>query len=386
MDSQLKGSQKNFLLNPKTWVVLGICIVTFLCFRYSLNNLFTNWDDDVYVTNDQYIRTFTAENLKTILTEDITKNNYHPLTMLSLAVNYHYAQLEPKTYYLTNILLHISNVFLVFLLSIGFCKRLKIKENRSLIMGSFCALWFGVHPMHVESVSWLAERKDVLYAFFYFTGLLLYLRYVDTTKIKWYLLTILCFIASCLAKPMAVVFPLSLLAIDVLLNRKWERKVIVEKIPLLIASLVFGGYAYYRQNATGAIAPFAVLSIGERIMYASYGFVMYITKLFDPTHLSTFYPYPYRYIDGSLPWIYYAAPFIAIGLIAVPVYFAWRLNKTYLRVIAFGYGFFIANIIFVLQFISCGAAIMADRYSYVSYFGLLFMLVYFIGEVIDRVP
>jgi len=378
--------RKNFLFDKKLWVIAGICIITFICFNYSLNNLFTNWDDDVYVTHDQYIKAFTADNLKTIFTEDITKNNYHPLTMLSLAVNYHYAQLEPRTYYLTNILIHIANVILVFLLATEFCARLKINKSRSLFMAAFCALWFGVHPMHVESVSWLAERKDVLYAFFYFLGLLTYLRYIDKNKIKWYLLTVLCFIASCLSKPMAVVFPVSLLAIDLLLNRKWKSKVLVEKIPLLLVSLACGGYAYYRQNATGAIAPFAVLSFADRVMYASYGFVMYVTKLFYPFRLSTFYPYPYHYIDGSLPWIYYASPVIGIAIVAVPLFIAWKMNKKYFRVIAFGYGFFTANIIFVLQFISCGAAIMADRYSYVSYFGLLFMIVYFLGEIRDRFP
>lgn len=267
MDTPQEPQYKGFLLKPKTWVVAGICILTFVCFRYSLNNVFTNWDDDVYVTNDQYIKAFTAENLKTIFTEDITRNNYHPLTMLSFAVNYHYAQLKPKTYYLTNILIHIANVMLVFLLATELLKRMVNESdsqftiyNLQLILPAFCALWFGIHPMHVESVSWLAERKDVLYAFFYFSGLLLYLRYVDENKAKWYVLTLLFFIASCLSKPMAVVFPLSLLAIDVLLKRKLNRKTLIEKIPLFVASIVFGGYAYYRQNATGAIAPFAVLT------------------------------------------------------------------------------------------------------------------------------
>lgn len=374
------------MLNKKIWVLASICVLTFISFRYSLNNLFTNWDDDVYVTNDQYITSFTSENFKTIFTEDITKNNYHPLTMLSLAVNYHYAQLKPRTYYLTNILIHIANVILVFLLAMGLCRRLKVNEPRLLFMTAFCALWFGVHPMHVESVSWLSERKDVLYAFFYFLGLLFYLDYLDNSKIKWYLLTWVSFIASCLSKPMAVVFPISLLTIDLLLKRKWQAKILTEKIPLLVASLIFGGYAYYRQNATGAIAPFAALTIAERVMYASYGFVMYVTKLFNPTHLSTFYPYPYRYTDGSLSWIYYASPFIAVVLVALPLLITWKVNKQYFRVIAFGYGFFIANIIFVLQLISCGDAIMADRYSYVSYFGLFFIIVFFLGEIMDRFP
>lgn len=393
MDIQPEFRQKNILVNPKTWIIAGICILTLVCFRYSLNNRFTNWDDDVYVTNDPYIKAFTAENLKAIFTEDITRNNYHPLTMLSLAVNYHYAQLRPLTYYFTNILIHIANVILVFLLAMGLFKRMAKGEMKTankwtpqFVMAAFCALWFGIHPMHVESVSWLAERKDVLYAFFYFAGLLLYLHYIDENKIKWYVLTLLFFLASCLSKPMAVVFPLSLLAIDVLLKRKLDRKLWMEKLPLFMASVVFGGYAYYRQNATGAITPFATLTIAERIMYASYGFVMYITKLFYPANLSTFYPYPYRYINGNLPFIYYASPFIAILIIAIPLFIAWKMNKTYFKVIAFGYGFFIINIIFVLQFISCGAAIMADRYSYVSYFGLLFMIAYFSGEIMDRFP
>ncbi len=369
------------------WAIMaGICILTFVSFRYTLNNQITNWDDDVYVTNDKYIKSFSAENLKAVLTEDITKNNYHPLTMLSLAVNYHFAKLQPRTYYLTNILIHIANSLLVFLLALGLCKRLKFKEDRSLFIAAFCGVWFGVHPMHVESVSWLAERKDVLYAFFYFLGLLTYLRYLDGSKAKWYVLTIVCFILSCLSKPMAVVFPGSLLAIDLLANRKWQWKVITDKIPFVIVALICGGYAVYRQNATGAIASFNVLSLGERIMFASYGFVMYITKLFNPTHLSTFYPYPAHFLDGSYQWIFYWAPVLSIAIVGIPLFVTWKFKREYFRYVAFGYMYFIANVIFILQFISCGTAIMADRYCYVAYFGLFFMILYFISEIMDKVP
>ena len=151
----------------KTLIVLVISIVTFFCFRESLNNQFTNWDDDYYVTNNQYIRAFTPHNLKVIFTQDITKNNYHPLCILSLAVNYHFAGLTPWSYYLTNILIHIANAILVFFLFIQLCRLLKLSESAGLFTAGFGALWFGIHPMHVESVSWIAERKDVLYAFFY---------------------------------------------------------------------------------------------------------------------------------------------------------------------------------------------------------------------------
>ncbi len=380
------AQQKRRALIKKWGMLALICIITFISFRDTLNNQITNWDDDVYVTNDQYIKAFTKENVKAMLTEDITKNNYHPVTMLSLAVNYHFAKLQPKTYYLTNILIHIANVILVFLLALGLCKRLKFKEERSLIIAGFCALWFGIHPMHVESVSWLAERKDVLYAFFYFLGLLTYLKYLDESKAKWYLLTIVCFILSCLSKPMAVVFPGAILAIDILLKRKWRWKVITDKIPFIIIALLCGGYAIYRQNATGAIASFNVFSLGTRIDFALYGFVMYIVKLFNPTNLSTLYPYPAHYLDGSYPWIYNWSPVLTILIVSIPLLITWIFKREYFRYVAFGYGYFIANVIFILQFISVGTAIMADRYCYVAYFGLFFMLLFFISEIIEKVP
>src|SRR4051812_19376927 len=162
----------NSLSAKKILILSAICVLTFVCFRYTLNNQFTNWDDDFYVTNDPYIKAFTPENLKVIFTEDITKNNYHPLCMLSLAINYHFSQLEPRAYYFTNVLIHIANVILVFFLVIQLTVRLKIDERGRLFMAGLCALLMGAHPMHVESVAWIAERKDVLYAFFYFAGLL----------------------------------------------------------------------------------------------------------------------------------------------------------------------------------------------------------------------
>jgi protein O-mannosyl-transferase len=370
-------------------VILGaICVLTFICFQYTQHNEFTNWDDDFYVTNDPYIKSFTKENLKVIFTEDITKNNYHPLCMLSLAVNYHFSQLNPEAYYLTNILIHIANVILVFFLLIQLCKRLKIDEAGSLFIAGFSALWFGVHPMRVESVSWIAERKDVLYAFFYFAGLLSYLRYIDGGRQKWlwYGVTYVLFVASCLSKPMAVVFPFSMLCMDVLMQRKLAKGLILEKVIFFLSSLICGGFAFYTQNKTGAVASFGVLTLAERIMYAAYGYCMYIYKLFLPTHLSTFYPYPYRYISGYLPSIYYAAPLLAIASIVVPLYYTWKKKREYFPIVAFGIGYFVANVMFILQFVSVGAAIMADRYSYVAYFGLFFLLFYFLNELRKKYP
>lgn len=370
----------------KALILTAICVITFLCFRNTLNNQFTNWDDDYYVTNDPYIKAFTPENLKVLFTQDITKNNYHPLCMLSLAVNYHFAELSPMTYYLTNILIHIANIILVFFLFIELCRRLMMGNDAGLFIASLGALWFGIHPMHVESVAWIAERKDVLYTFFYIIGLLCYLKYTETEKKKWYWLSFAVFVASGLSKPMAVVFPMSLLCMDILLQRPGGKKLVTEKMIFFLFSLICGGMAFYTQSRTGAVASFGTLTIAERVMYASYGFIMYISKLFNPSYLSTFYPYPFRYIDGSLHSIFYLAPFLAIGIIALPTWYLYKKKSPYFRIYAFGMGFFVFNVALVLQFISVGAAIMSDRYSYVAYIGLLFMLAYFIHELMVKKP
>ncbi len=376
---------KNSYLIKKLLFLGAICVLTYACFSYTQYNQFTNWDDDFYVTNDKYIREFSKENLKVIFTEDITKNNYHPLCMLSLAVNYHFSKLDPQGYYLTNIFIHIINVIIVFFLLLLICARLKIDQAGRLFIACFGALWFGVHPMRVESVSWIAERKDVLYAFFYFAGMYCYMKYIAANKLTWYFATYLLFVASCLSKPMAVVFPFSLLCIDLLMQRKWSKRLVIEKILFFVSSIICGGAAFYTQNHTGAIASFSTLTLAERFMYAAYGFIMYIAKLFDPLYLSTFYPYPFRIYPGNyLPKIFYAAPVIALAVVFIPLIYTWKKKREYFRIVAFGMGFFVANVMFVLQFISVGAAIMADRYSYVAYFGLFFLLAFFLNEVRKR--
>lgn len=375
---------KNILVQKKALIVAAISIVVFICFRYTLYNQFSNWDDDFYVTHDQWIKSLTLENLKVIFTRDITKNNYHPFCMLSLAINYYFAQLNPMTYYLTNILIHVANAVLVFFLFFQLCTRLNVDEFGKFFVAGFGGLWFGVHPMHVESVAWIAERKDVLYGFFYLWGLLAYLRFISEEKKKWYWISYGLFVASCLSKPMAVMFPVALLCVDFLYRRPLAKKLVYEKVIFFLTSLACGAAAFYTQNKTGAIAKFEVLSLAERIMYASYGFVMYVFKLFNPTYLSTFYPYPFRYISGYLDAFFYEAPFIALAIIILPLWLAWKFKREYFRVVAFGMGFFVANVIFILQFISVGAAIMADRYSYVSYIGLLFLIFYFIQELLKK--
>ncbi|MGP8217604.1 MAG: hypothetical protein ACLQQ4_18695 [Bacteroidia bacterium] len=382
----MKQYQQNYATRVKPYILCGICLLTFFCFRNTLHNQFTYWDDDVYVTNNPYIRSLSWENIKFFFTKIITGRNYHPLTVLSLALNYSVAQLSPLTYYLTNIILHIINVIFVFLLIKRLCNFMSTGSNNGLLMAYLCALWFGIHPMHVESVAWLSERKDVLYAFFYLSGCLAYLNYKSNFKWGWYALTFLLFVASCLSKAMAVVLPLSLILMDMIIEKKWSYWLFLEKIPFFIAALALGVLAFQKQKETGSIAPLSVFPFHERILYACYGFTMYIVKLFLPIKLSMFYPYPLHNVDGMLPFIYYIAPLFALLIPAIPLFITYKKNKTYFKILLFGLGFYFINLIFVLQLISFGSSVMADRYCYISYIGLFFITAYFIQEVLNQYP
>jgi len=384
----------------------GVLLVTFWCYHYTLDNHFTNWDDGLYIYENSFIKNLSSNNLKMILFKDITQNYYHPITMLSLALNWHFSGADPHAYYVTEIIIHLLNTILVFVLAFSLLTAM-VKKGYGKIKGipylaGLCALWHGVHPMHVESVSWIAERKDVLYLFFYLIGLIMYIRYVMEGKKTDYVWVVLFFILSLFSKPLAVVFPLSLLAIDVLLKRDkvfkqtgenkiknlimvlW--KLLINKILFFVISLFFGYIAYKWANEGGSITSFQVFTLTQRIMFVGYNYLMYLIKLFVPVHLSSYYPYPELSDSNLLPLYFYAAPFAAIAVTLGLLYLAYKKGENYFRVALFGFGFYFFNVMFILQFVSAGPAIMADRYSYASYLGFTFMLVYFVYVLIDKFP
>lgn len=355
----VNGRQKMFL------ALFCITIITFIALFPSLKNEFTNWDDPTYVLENNLVKSLSTENIKSIFSSTVSLN-YHPLTMLSLAIDYHFSELKPGTYHTTNLIFHLLNTLLVFwfvfLLSKG---RMEV----SLIV----SILFGIHPMHVESVAWISERKDVLYTFFFMASLITYHKYVNAigkNKTGFYFLILLLFILSLFSKAVAVVLPMVMLLIDYYSDRKTDKNVWLEKIPFFILSLIFGVIAYKVQS-NGAIAEFGTFTIFQRLMFASYGMLIYLIKFFYPYTLSTFYPYP-NLVGGQLnhlPTVFYLAPFILLVLLFL-LYLTIRKTKIYV----FGFLFFFFTIALVLQFISVGQVIMADRYAYIPYIGLSFML------------
>jgi protein O-mannosyl-transferase len=230
------------------------------------------------------------------------------------------------------------------------------------------SLFFGIHPMHVESVAWIAERKDVLFVFFYLLGLIAYLRYLRGRQPVWLGGAFLAYVLSAASKPAAVVFPITLLAIDLYRRRKINLAAALEKAPFFAVSVVVGLLTLQAQRLAGAIADSDVWSPLQRLLLGCYGLVMYVVKFFVPVGLSALDPYPNAQGRGLGPEFYLALAAVAVLLPAIVLV----LRKN--RAVLFGLAFFVINIALVLQFFAVGAALMADRYTYLPYVGLLFAL------------
>lgn len=344
------------------WMAL-VFIITAFVFYPSLKNGYTNWDDEVYVFDNKNIQDFSSDNIKKQFSL-YHHGNYHPFTMVSYMMDYQAAELNPERYHLTNYLFHLANTLLVFVLVYALFPQ--------MLVAFFTALLFGIHPMHVESVAWISERKDVLYTFFYLLSIIAYLKYLssETKNAFYYLGAIVLFVCSILSKPAALALSPTLLAIDYIKNRPFDKKFFLDKIPFFALSIGFGLVAIKAQQATESIASFEVFTVWQRIMFASFAFLTYIRKILLPFDLSCFHPYPFL-IGDRLPYIYYAAPFILLVVLALTVL---SIKKT--RWVVFAIAFMAFNLVMVLQFISVGNAIVADRYSYVPYIGFFMLMAY----------
>jgi len=365
----------------KAWLpytaVLVLMVLTWYLYKPSLNNHFTNWDDPDYVLENGNVKKLNEQNAAYLFSHS-SASNYHPLTMISLSIDYDLTTRDKKLFreteepeatifHTTSLLLHIVNVLLVFIF-------IYLLSRKRLVVATATALLFAIHPMHVESVSWIAERKDVLYTLFFLAGLIVYLKYLERPGWIKLIFSGILFLASLLSKPAAVVFPLILLTIDYFSERKFTAKVILEKIPFFILSLVFGIVTFMIQAHT-AVAGIKVFSLFERVMFSSYGFIMYQFKLLVPLNITAFYPYPSLNASGHLPLNFYLFPVLTLMVFGL-VYYSAR----HTRIFSFGYLLFLACIALVLQFMPVGTAIMADRYSYMSSIGLFFIVGWYLDK------
>ena len=357
-----KKSLKNNVL------LIILLVTTFITYYPTLKNNFVNWDDDKLVYQNPDILNLNTSSLKTFFSSYYA-NMYHPLTTLSYAIDAKIFGLNPLYFHLINILIHLINVILVFYLIFFLTRR--------QITAFFVALIFALHPMHVESVVWVAERKDVLYTAFFLISLIFYTRYLEKAlSNKFLLLCFSAFLLSLFSKSAAVILPLVLLAIDYYKGRKINVRTITEKIPFFLLSILFGILSISSQHVFGeGAASHAMFNFPDQIFMGSYSIFFYLIKFFIPLRLSAVHPLPVK-AGAFLPMIYYLS-FIIVPILAALFYYLFKNKKprqAVKREIIFGLIFFIVTISLIVS-LPVGRAVVAERYTYVPYIGMAFIAV-----------
>jgi tetratricopeptide (TPR) repeat protein len=343
-----------------TGAILIIAISSGLAFLPCLENGFTNWDDNLLVTQNPKIRKIDLNHIG-VFFNSFHFAHYHPLVLLSFALEYRFFGLNPAAYHATNVVLHILCALLVFWLFYSISSKISVALITSLL--------FGIHPMKVESVAWIAERKDVLYAFFYLGAMISYVYYVKKGSLYLYFVTLGLFLFSLLSKAMAVTLPFLFFAFDYGLERVWGRKVIWEKIPFILLSVIFGIIAIIAHNPSGDQTLKTAFSLLDNIFLASYAAIFYPFKIFFPFTISCVYPYPEE-SGGHLPLMYLISPMILVLLIFGIIWAGKRCTTK----IYFGSLVFFIPLLPILKLVPFGAAITADRFIYVSSLGIFYLL------------
>lgn len=361
--------QKNLLLP-----ILCILAVTVVAFYPSLNNGFVNWDDDVNIYKNPLLESINTAAFWPQALNIFTSNiigGYNPLSIFTFAVEQRLFGTENLFYWhLDNLILHLICVFLVYRIGL----QLGLSTRATIILTAL----FAIHPMRVESVAWLTERKDVLFGSFYLGALFYYIKYVKSSFKKKYLFPIYAlFILSLFSKIQAVSLPLSMLAVDYYLKRDLKWNLVIEKIPYFLLSLAIGILGLTLLSETGNLENTPTYNSLVRIFVGTYSFLIYLVKSIIPFRLSPLYPY-----ESDPPWYLFASAVFVPAYLYL-FYNAWKKN---LRVVVFGLVFFVFNIFFLLQILGAGQGFLADRFTYIAYIGLFFIFAYYIDKYIGDYP
>jgi protein O-mannosyl-transferase len=347
--------------------LIVIIAVTFISFLPTFSNGYVLWDDPQYILDNPLMNA----PLKVIFSsQGYYLANYHPLTILVYTLEHKFFGVDMMGYHAVSLLFHIANSVLVFF----FIYYLLSKKN--VMIPLVTALLFGVHPMHVESVAWASELKDVMYTFFFLASLICYVLYLQKGRqLKYLGYALALYLVSLLSKGQAVTLPLCFLLVDFLFKRKISTGMVSEKIPFFILSAIFGVVAL---KAQGSAIVYNYSDVFHTFFWGFYALCLYLIKFILPINLSGLYPYPST-PERTMPLIVHLAPVIVAVLVFV-IYKLFRKN----RFVLFGLLFFFANIVTVLKFIPVADAIIADRYSYIPYIGLFFIVGYGFNKLLNN--
>lgn len=392
--------------NTKCYLALSVALATFFVYLPTLKNRFLEWDDQLYIFENPYIKSVNTKFFKWAFS-NFYASNWHPLTWISHALDYAVWGLNPLGHHLTNIILHSVNslvvVFLVIRLVEVFKERTTNKgqvsfmDNRTiLIAGGITGSLFGLHPVHVESVAWVSERKDLLCALFFMLSIMAYVSFVipncsessckrgsgqarmtnNQAVItgpglrffnKYYLFSLGFFILALLSKPMAVSLPAVLLILDWypferVQSFKAFRAALVEKLPFIAMSLLSSILTVVAQRAGGAIQPMEFTPLSTRVLVGVKSLIAYLWKMTLSLNLIPFYPYPEKVALFSLEYI--SAIALMIGITIACVILAGK-RKLWLAV----WCYYFVTLLPVLGIVKVGGQSMADRYTYLPSLG-----------------
>jgi Tfp pilus assembly protein PilF len=401
-------------------ICLALAILTVITF-WSLKDCgFINFDDQVYVYENADVQSGLNWNstIQAFSSELVGKSsNWHPLTWLSLMLDYQIFGLNPQGYHLVNLFFHVMNTILLFLI----LRRM----TKTLWPSAFVAALFAIHPLHVESVAWIAERKDVLSTFFWMLTLGAYSYYVEHPEFRRYFFVILFFVLGLMAKPMLVTLPFVLLLLDYwplqrfgeikpdhkvqaealksVTSDKQKKKtkkkdavketlevkkpadpeyrwsliypLLWEKVPLFALAILSSIVTYIAQQKGGSVSSIEAVPLGVRIGHAFISYVAYIGKMIWPSSLAIFYPYPRLLV----PWQVVGSVFL---LIAITLVVIWRAKK--FPNLATGWLWYIGTLVPVIGILQVGSQAMADRYTYIPLIGLFIIVAWGVPDLLKK--
>jgi tetratricopeptide (TPR) repeat protein len=372
------------------WVALGLA--TLIAFESVCSCKFVSYDDYQYVTGNSLVRMgLTRQSVTEAFTTIHASGNWHPLTLLSHMADCELFGLNPFWHHFVNLLFHIVNTLLLF--------EILRRITGAVWQSAFVAALFALHPVHVESVAWVAERKDVLSAFFWMLTIAVYVWYCRRPAIGKYVLVILFLCLGLMAKPMLVTLPFVLLLLDYWPLRRfgWAAQnepllqsglncsdlkkvspvgLILEKAPLFVVSAFFILIACIVQRGVGAMAPAATFPLKFRLANALVSYVGYIVKMIYPRRLAVLYPLR---LEGLPAWQPIVA-FVILAVVSAIVIYAGR-RRRYLIV---GWLWFLATLVPVIGLVQVGIHAMADRYTYLPSIGFFIIITWGTADILGK--
>ncbi len=365
----LHGAVFVFLFSSTIWI-----------YRHAAGYEFVNYDDPAYVYENPYIKEgLTVKNIIWAFTASYC-SNWHPMTWIFHMIDIELFGLHAGSHHIVNVVIHLINACLVYILFYS--------TTGDMMKTAILAAFFALHPLHVESVAWISERKDLLCALFWLTGMMAYCHYVRKQSRMAYFSTVIFFMLSLMSKSMSVTFPLILLLFDFWplkrhisadhtsfshLPLKFWKKLLFEKAPLLALSLMISFAAIWTQFKGGSLVQIQQLDIGIRMANALSAYLGYIQKMVWPVNLSVFYPYEMPNLYTSLTgfWVIVCGIFIGIR---------WKEHHPYFLI---GFLWYVVTLLPVIGIVQVGSQAMADRYMYMPSIGLSMIMIWGVYDMVQ---